>query len=209
MTYADIFNEVINTRFNGANVNSAKLWVNLRYGMVWGDRDWTFATGHASASVAIGSNAVSLPTDFGRVNAFLRSDGTPLVYLTPIDFDTTFYNVAVSTGTPDYYTVVNGQILVGPTSNVADTGYDLIYRKKFVKLVNDSDVPAIPEETHYMLVHGALATGLVIVNDFTWEFQEQAYQAILQSMRDGDTISDYGSTLQFQRDTSGLDTIRG
>lgn len=54
-----------------------------------------------------------------------------------------------------------------------------------------------------MLVHGGLATGLATVNDFTWEFQAQLYQEMLMSMRDN-YVSDYGSTVQYVRDNSGL-----
>lgn len=203
MTFADVFNEIINFRFNGGNVASAKLWVNARYGMVWNDRLWTFRLGETTVGVTANSAVVTLPADFGRAVSLFRSDGTPLVYIGPSDYDRTFYSTTPGSGTPDYYTVVNGAIKVGPAANVTDAAYDLIYQKKWVKLVNDADVPAIPEEYHYMLVHGGLATGLATVNDFTWEFQAQLYQEMLMSMRDN-YVSDYGSTVQYVRDNSGL-----
>ena len=47
----------------------------------------------------------------------------------------------------------------------------------------DTDIPLIPAAHHYLLVSGAMSEGLRLYNDFTWEFQEQAFLAGIQEMR--------------------------
>jgi hypothetical protein len=96
-----------------------------------------------------------------------------------------FYDVSTTTGATgptNFFTIVNRQILLYPTPSTA-ASYTLMYDKKITLLVADADVPAFPEEHHYLLVHGATATGSVQVNDFTYQFAEQRWTTGIDSMR--------------------------
>lgn len=208
MTFQEIYTEVINLRFNGNNAASAKHWVNQAYAEAWFAQDWTFAWATANVAITSGSSALgSLPSDFGNTSYLWSETGTPIKYLTPQQFYKTFYG-ATDTGYPLFYTVVNGSISLGPTPNYSSSAYQLVYRRAFTTLVNDSDVPLLPAEYHYMLVHGGLRYGLATVNDFTYAMQAEMFNELLASMGN-QYLSDHGGTLQYESDFIGLNDWRG
>lgn len=205
MTYEEIWTEIVNWRFNGGNIPSAKLWVNLRYGQVYNDRFWVFRNATALTTTTGGSATLgSLPADFGRLVALNDPYGQALRYLTPSEYAASYYSTSTPVGAPTDYTVLDGVIKLGPAAASSLSGYQITYQRKWVKLVNNSDVPDLPEEYHYMLVHGGLATGLALANDFTFQFQHDMYTELLASLREAYT-SDYGGTVQYARDLSGFD----
>jgi hypothetical protein len=161
---------------------SVQKWINDRYAEVWGLEDWTFRTGEATITATAGSATASgLPSDFGVVRGIWRDDGEPLAYLRAQDWNG-IYLGAQQNGTPEHYKLVNGTLKFGPTPT-GTASYTLFYDKKLTVLSADGDVPALPSEYHYMLVHGAIASGSVMVNDFTYQFAEQRWQNAIQGMR--------------------------
>ena len=208
MQFSDLYNEVITIRFNNNFVSQAKNWVNLRYAEVWNANEWTFRYTTANPTVTGGTQTLGgLPTAVQRVSYLYDDQGSPLSYLTPMEFFKTFYPSSTqSAQQASYYTVVNGTVYLGPTPSASSSSYLLVYEQKVTPMVNDTDIPAIPVEYHYMLVHGALATGLALQNDFTYAQQEEMFQEMLQSMTNAYT-SDYGGTLQFQRDSLGQASV--
>jgi hypothetical protein len=202
VTFAEIVTEITSIRFNGNYTASAKTWVNLNYGYVWNAADWTFKSGTDPVGTTTGSPILTgLPTDFGKVQYLYTDTGIPLSYMTPMEYEAQFYS-STSTGTPTNYTVINGVVLLGPTPNATSGTYLLVYSKGFTALVADADVPALPVEYHYILVHGGLRTGLVTQNDFTYAQQQEQFQMLLQSMTDTYT-QDHGGTIQYQADGFG------
>ena len=211
MQFSDIYGEVIALRFNSNYVTSAKRWVNLRYAQAWNAEDWTFIPATANPTVTAGSNQLGgLPTALGRINYLWDQNGAPISYLIPEEFFKISWSPSSpSNGDPNYYTVVNNSVFLTPTpvnSYSGTSGWQMVYERKLVELVNDTDVPLLPDEYHYALVHGALATGLSLVNDFTYAQQEEQWQAAIQSMMQAYS-ADYGGTLQYQADQLGKGTV--
>lgn len=211
MQFSDLYGEVINLRFNSTYIPQAKSWVNLRYTMAWNQNEWTFRYAPANPTVTAGSNVLTgIPTALQRVSYLWDQNGAPVAYLSPQEFFKTFWNPSAPlVGNPEYYTVINGTVYLGPTpvsSYSGASGWQLVYEQKCVPMVNDTDVPLLPVEYHYLLVHGALATGLTLVNDFTYAQQEEMWQEGLQNMSQAYT-SDYGGTLQYQADALGKGAV--
>lgn len=189
MTFLELQNALLpagvgNTaRFKENQRDQVKAWINDRYAELWGLEDWTFRKGKVTVSVTAGSNVLDTPDDFGIVldNGLVTADGEPLTYVTVDEYMRR--HLGGSSGTPVCYTVVNRQILLDPTPGTTSSAWELYYDKALTLLVNNGDIPALPVEHHYMLVHGAEATGQVRMQDFTYQFSEQRWQNQLAAMR--------------------------
>jgi hypothetical protein len=210
MTFLNIQDQLVkvpNARFSEADRDQAKLWINDRYAELWGLENWTFRDRIAQVTVTAGSQTVSaVPADLGPVLTFQLDTGQPLNFLSPQQFQENYYG-STWTGVPSDYTVVNGAMYVGPTPATSSTSYQLIYEAKLTLLVNDSDVPAIPAEHHFILVHGALATGCLTRNDFTYQFAEQRWQNELEAMRRSYRAVQRGDYSQWGADPLGTTTV--
>lgn len=183
MTFAEIVMEVQQLRFSAANSSSIQRWVNHRYAALWNADEWIFKYGQANVTVTNGSSQLSnLPADFGISIGLWRADGCPLRWQPPRDyFD--IYQGAQDLGAPQFFTIIDQSIFVGPISNESSDQYLLAYEKRLTPLVNDTDVPAIPPQHHYLLVTGALAFGMAHFNDFTYQFLESEWQQGIAEMR--------------------------
>lgn len=184
MNFKAIQDAVLSDRFQETQRGDCKNWINHRYAWLWGLEDWTFKSATAVVTVTAGSQAVTtLPTDISTVVALYRSNGDRLKYLMPVKFFELFYDTTnATTGTPYCFTIVNGQLFVGPTSNETAADYKLLYMREVTLLVNDGDTPGLPAGFHFALVHGGASEGLKLQNDFTWQFFEQDFQASIQAM---------------------------
>ena len=200
MQFSDLVTEVRTLRFDTSYDTSIKRWINDRYAALWNTDEWTFKYAKTTVTVTSGSASVTgLPADFGVAVGLWRADGYPLRYMAPKAYENT-YAGATDTAAPTFYTIINASILVGPVSNETSSSYTLLYEKRLTPLVADGDVPAIPSQHHYLLVVGALALGLAVVNDFTFQFQEQRWQEGVQEMRRDWLADQRGDSLQWGRD---------
>lgn len=201
MTYSDICSEVQSLRFGSAESASIKHWVNDRYAALWNADEWIFKYAKANVTATTGSTLISnLPSDFGIVLGLWRADGMPLVWMPPKQFED-LYQGATDSAAPAFYTVINQVIYVGPTSNETSTSYLLLYEKRLTLLSADADVPAIPSEHHYLLVVGALALGLALHNDFTYQFMDGKWQQGIEEMRREWLADNRGDVSQWGRDS--------
>lgn len=202
MTFLSLQNEVINARFSEGKRTSVQYWLNLRYAMVWNAQDWGFTYKKGSLAVTGGTSSATLPADCLRAGELTDPNGTRIDYITPAQWEASYGGANVSTGSTDYpteWTIVNGVAYLGPTP-ASTANYDLLYKMKFTALSADADVPLLPSEYHYMLVFGALASGLIVENDPTWEAPDQQFQQQLLSMAMS-YASDWPGTVQYERDT--------
>lgn len=185
LTFLQLQASVMSDRFAEEQRGDVKNWINAGYWQTWAAEEWTFKYGTSTVSVTSGSTAVSgLPADFAVARSLQRGDGTIFEYLTPTEWQRGYYSPrAPYTNLPDSYTIINGQMFVGPASSETASDYLLVYEKEFTALVNDGDTPAIPSGADMALVFKASATGLKLQNDFTWQFHEQDYQEQLDAMR--------------------------
>lgn len=201
MNFVQIQNAVLSDRFRESQRADAINWINHRYAWIWALEDWSFKATITNVTVTANSSVVTgLPADLGTVRMLLTSDGTQLEYLTPERFYEYYYdNTTTLPGTAESFTVVNGAITIGPTSNVTKTDYRLLYDREPARYVGggpgvgtltagllsaDTDVPAMPEGFHFALVHGGAAEGLKLQNDPTWQAFEQDFQASIVAMRE-------------------------
>lgn len=180
MTFAEIQNAVLTGRFSEVKRAECKNWVNYRYLRLWGRQPWTFKRETLTAAVAAG--AMTEPTDLGDVIAVFRGDGSEVYYTDPATFQRRYGGSAAPVGAGYEYTIVNGQITVGPQ----DSGtYTLVQDKQAPLLAGDADVPLIPLEYHQMLVAGGASIGLRRENDPTWQALEEEWQQALADLEQG------------------------
>ncbi len=200
MTFLQLRQELIPSRFTTSDTTSVNNWLNNTYARLWGMEDWTFKKASGNVTVTSGSSSVTgLPSMFGIPNALYDQSGGRLRYLEPSVFND-YYANSTAQGSPQAYTVINQAVTVGPTSNVSSSAFLLLYEKRLTLLSADSDVPAIPVEHHYMLVPGALALGLAVKNDFTYQFMQAAWQESVQALRRDYLADQRGEAIQFPAD---------
>ena len=183
MNYGDITTAVLGNRFPQSSLGSAQQWINARYAWIWTTEDWTFKRGTDDVTTTANSAflATDFPTDYeGCYGLCFGDDGFELLPMRSGDFHSEFYST--SPGRPYAYVSRAGTIYLGPTP---DAVYPLTldYRKAFVPLVNSADIPAIPAAFHYTLVTGAVALGLKMLNDPTWQATDQEFTNGIDVMR--------------------------
>lgn len=201
MTFSQLVAEVETLRFNSAQSTSIQRWINDRYAALWNADEWIFKYAQvANLTTTAGSNALgNIPSDFGMALGLWRDDGYPILYAPPRDFFNT-WQASTQQGSPQQFTVIDQTITLGPIADGSLNTYSMVYEKRLTPLVADGDIPAIPSQHHYLLVTGALSMGLRLYNDFTWEFQEQAWQSGIQEMRREWLNDQRGEVPQWGRD---------
>lgn len=139
-----------------------KLYVNSAYGdllmrMPYGP--WT--EGSTTITINSGVRSGALPTDVNRVSAVWNStDGFPMVPLEGRMQVFNEYPQQIEIGQPMHYRIFGNSLYVYPLPQ-ANTSFTVEYFKLPADMVNDTDVPAIPETYHDALVAGAVAKAYV------------------------------------------------
>ena len=209
MTFVDLQNEVLTYRFKEQQRTSVKRWINQRYGWVWAGAAWPFKYSSPTAlTVTAGTAAAAFATatDVLRPLAVWDQNGDQIEYLVPREFQL-YYQSSTSSGDPQNYTVIGGTIYLGPTPQSSQT-FQVGYERKVghfngadAKVVGlldqDTDYPIWDPAYHYMLVMGATATGLKLVNDPTWEALEDEFRAMVIVMEQELLPADRGENIQF------------
>lgn len=214
MTFKQIQDEIINIRFKESQRESVKHWINVRYQGVWGFADWPWKRqGPVDIQVTAASPNTSIPTGFLRPIQLFDDAGNELLWMEPDEFDRNYANAQANgvTGAPDSFKWVDDVLTLGLTPQ-SDATFSLTYERKLVHLQGgtvptvgamseDSDVPIWEDVYHYILVMGAMATGLRLENDPTYPQMEEEFDGLLSSMRDHylPTASP-GSHLQYGRE---------
>lgn len=214
MTFEDIQDEVISLRFKESQRESVKRWINMRYHFLWGVADWPWKRmGPVDLALLGGDANPALPDDFDRPLAIYDDAGMQLDWMPPDDFDHDYLYIQINGGTskPESFKWVNDVITLAPTPDQNYT-YKLIYERGMAYLANGTtptsgqltsagDEPIWAEPYHYVLVFGAVASGLRAENDPTFDQMEEEYATFLQSMKDHylPTMSPVGN-LQYGRD---------
>ena len=134
----------MNGRFRDAQRPDVNDWINYRLGYLWDAESWVFVRGRTLLSTVAGTQSVTPPSDLAAVRAFRRSDGTRLEWLDPDDFDDLYFGTNSAQGLPIHWTIVDDDLLVGPTPTAADSGYGMLYDKSVALLTDDNAVPAHP-----------------------------------------------------------------
>jgi hypothetical protein len=200
MTFLELQQEmstVPGARFKSTQSSSYKHWINSRAAELWNMEDWTFRKNKTTMTVTAGQESPTEPADLGVVLGLWNQYGDPVTYRAPGEFFTdhqaNVYNGSTSSA-PDYFTVVNKMIYLDPTPSVTSSSWVIHYDRAYCHVDNggnyvagdmtaDTDRPALPDECHYLLVHGATAMGSINMNDFTYQFAEQGWQNGIEAMR--------------------------
>lgn len=164
MNFGEILDSVCSDGIDATRRTSAKEWVKARHAWIWGAANWTFKETTGSITFTANQQAASAPADVQAVFAIYNSGGDPLRAFRDLRRFYALYNTlgGVSASTPEAYTVVNGQIIIGPQGD-GSTGM-IVYQKTKPALVNDSDATGLPDGFDLALVHGAKAEGFKLTN---------------------------------------------
>lgn len=195
MTFLELQQElstVPGARFKSSQSSSYSRWLNSRAAELWGLEDWTFRKAYETFSVVSGDDTPTMPTTLGIVLGIWNDLGDQLAYVDMDVFAPEHYTGAPS-GTPEIYTVVNKTVYLHPTPAASAT-YNCYFDRAHCHksaggafVVGDmslaTDTPALPDELHYLLIHGATAMGSINMNDFTYQFAEQGWQSGIASMK--------------------------
>lgn len=183
MNFLEIQNEVLSDRFAESKRASAKRWINARYGRLWGMEPWSFKKLDTTVTLPLGASTVSIAASVQRIfnvwDVTTGTQGTPMRLIRPEDF----YDESVSSsGIPNGVTVING-VLKADRLASSNRTLRIIGETKFTELSADADIPAIPSEFHYTLVHGAAAEGLRLENDPSWQGFEDDWTRGIEDMK--------------------------
>lgn len=165
LTFRDIQNAVIANGFNEGDRANVKTWIQFRHAWLWDAEEWTFRQGTATVTFTANSPDVAgLPTDFNAAVVLYNQNGDPV---RPIKDFREFYNLynpnlPTVTGPPEAFTVLDGQIVVGPNGD-GSTGF-LVYDKSKPTLSADDDMTGLPDGYDLALVHGGKAEGFKLTN---------------------------------------------
>jgi hypothetical protein len=144
--------------------------------------DWTFKFATVATSITGSVQALGgLPADFGVPIYLWDENGNLLPYLnTDIFYSSYLPNTSVAP--PEAWTVVNQDVLLGPTPDHS-AAYTLYYRKRLTQLTDESTVPDWPDEFRLAIVHGAGADLRAAYDDPTAPTWETLLQLDLEAMR--------------------------
>lgn len=165
LNFGQILDAVCKDGINASRRSDAKEWVRNRQAAVWGAAPWTFK--QKQGSIVFTGNqqiAAGAPTDVQSVYAVYDSNGYPLVGYRDIRKFFDVYNTIANPtgGSPEAYTVVDGQIYVGPSGD-GSTGL-IVYQAEKPAMSADTDVSGLPDGFDLALVYGAKATGYTLTN---------------------------------------------
>lgn len=181
LNFGEIVALVCEDGIDATKNGEAQEWVRNRHAQLWSWANWTFRYATASITFTDDSQVIAagdMPTDVHGVYALYDFTGVPLRGYRDIRQFFDRYNTLAIPSTdsyPEAYTVLNGQILVGPIGN-GSTGL-LVYEKQKPSLVNDTDATGLPDGFDIALVAGAKALGYTLSNNPLADSLQQEYMA--------------------------------
>ena len=184
LTFKEIVDAVLADSFDEKKRADAKKWVSFRHAWLWDLEDWTFRRGTSTVTFTAASQTLSgTPSDLHAVIALYDTNGNPVVGISDLRefFDAANPAVATSTGTPTFYTVVDGSIL---TDTLGDgSSGTVVYEKSKPSLVNDTDTTGLPDGYDVALVHGGKAEGFKLTNIPLWQGFDDDFTAAANALR--------------------------
>lgn len=218
MTFDEIQDECIALRFKESQRTSIKRWINLRYHFLWALADWPWKrVGPADLTITASDATPALPSGFDRPLFIYDNLGQRVLWMEPDEFDELYlYGELNSTrGRPQAFKWVNSTITLGEIPD-ANYTYKIVYERGMTYLASGSaetvgamtsasDTPIWDEQFHYVLVFGAIASGLRLENDPTYQQMEEEFSTMTQAMKDHylPTLAASGP-MQYGRDQLGI-----
>lgn len=209
-TFAEMQNELTTLRFGEQRRANAARWLQHRYRQLFGVRDWPFRQVVREPVTISADGSFTTDSPFRRIVALELGTGEALAYMTPADLRASYPLNGAQAPPPLNYTAIDGVVRVAPAPGGDLSAYCSYQRAVCCyaengtvrpgALANATDYPLWPEEHHYLLVLGGMATGLKNVNDPSWQSIEQEFQIGVDSMIDDLMPEQYG-TLQYGRES--------
>lgn len=165
MNFGQILDAVCdNNGIPASSRTTAKDWVVYRHAWIWAANNWTFKQATGDITFTADQQAADAPTDVQSVFAVYDATGQPLTGIRDLRRFFDLYNTLGGTGGggPEAYTVVDGQVLVGPQGD-GSVGM-IVYQKALPSLVDDDDETGLPAGFDLALVHGGKAEGYKMLN---------------------------------------------
>lgn len=198
MTYDEIVTHVIQARFKEGQREKVQRWVQRRYSLVWVMADWPWRrVGPTAVAVTASDSTPPMPSDIHRPMAVYNERGELLVAMTAEAFDARYLTQIVegTLGTPEAWKWEDGVLTLAPTPQASGT-FQLTYERRIAHRSStdvltdgvmdaDTDLPVWSNRSFdYLLVPGAIATGLKEENDPTWRDLEEESRGIIDEMRE-------------------------
>lgn len=184
LTFKPIVDAVLAGGFNPSKRAEAQEWVRFRHAWLWDLDDWTFKYGTCTPTFTANSQIASLGvTDFHAAVALYDAQGNVIKGVRDFRefFDQYNTNAAQGTGAPEAYTIVDGQLFLGPKGD-GSTGL-MIYEKAKPSLVEDDDPTGLPDGYDLGLVHGGKAEGFKLTNVPLWQSFDDDFSAMATAMQ--------------------------
>jgi hypothetical protein len=213
MNFRDMIDEVVAFRFNSAQTDYVKRWLNMREQEVWMKAEWPFKKMvGVTLTIDEGDKYLDLPGAVRRVHNIYDETGVPLSWYPPEDFAARNRTIGDS-GHPAEYTLSGNQLVISPK---ADHSYEFTvdyeravchYNSSGTVITGpmsiDTDYPLWDPAYYWILVAGATATGLKMENDPTYQPLENEFLHGIEMMIDDLLPPSHASTLQYGRDNLG------
>lgn len=211
MNFRELQDAVIGTRFKEGQRSQVKRWLNIRHAWLMQQSDWPWLHRFTTLAFPAGTREVDCPENWVRTLKVVdAASGQTLKFLPYEQFFSFREAIEGPSGSPSYFTLRRESDFTIPTLLVDKTpASDLslgVTALRFVgDMVADSDEPALPEPHHYMLVPGAVSTGLKLENDPTWRDLEDEFTAFFMALRDTYLPAHADENYQFGGDDLGYD----
>ena len=166
---------IARNRFTASTDNSANTleWISAAEVAIWNAADWEFKRVPLT-NLTVVAGVATEPADFGKAIELYDPQGTPIAGLPPDKFEELYTApVPAPVGNAEAYTVIDRQIIVGPTNSGT---YRLSYRRRVSHradgaavtagvMNSDLDTPVWDAEHHYILVPWAIRLGETMQHD--------------------------------------------
>lgn len=196
LSYVQIQNAVLSAAFSESRRADAKTWIQARHAWLWDAEQWEFRKAKTTVTFTANTQTVaSPPTDLRHVIRVYDQNGFRLRDLTPGAFLDRY--AVVTSGGPEAFTVLNSQLLIGPSGD-GTTG-TLLYEKAKPTLANDGDTTGLPDAYDLALVHGAKAEGFKLSSIPLWQGFDGDFTAYYNAMKRDYLTGTRSGTRQFGR----------
>jgi hypothetical protein len=150
---------------------------------MWALEPWSFKKGWVDATVPADGSTLSLSgLGLQTVEAVYSYEPNYFRQIASIHPTGALGTSATTVGRQEEFYVTGGDLYFDRRA-VAEMDVSILGSLKWQKLVDDGDVPLIPEEYHYALVMGAAADMLLRESDPSWQGEEKGFNDQVAEMR--------------------------
>lgn len=152
-------------RFGFDDSDPLTTWLNAAMREIENEEDWAFLEAETDIAALAGASSLTLPPDFFKVYSLTDTTNKFPVARRDSRWVRRHIETLTETGKAEIFWLIGLNTLkVWRVLDSAAT-FHLIYVKQLSALVNDADVPGIPDRFHYTIVRVAAVIGLQAENE--------------------------------------------